>query len=176
MGLASWLLRTFGSGPTIETLVEDLREEYRRRRSAIWFWRQAMLAIATTFVTQVRAHKLLTLRAIATGWMLVTGLSWIVRGVLPLIDAALDGYLPQHATYSATAYRYLGGIRVGDPQTITVDWQRYVAIPFVRIVLFALTYLVTGWAVARFHRQHRNPAVFSFVIAFVIFACFSQSD
>ncbi len=166
--IPTWLLRTFGSGPSIETWIGDLTEEYHEGRSAVWFWGQAMMAIPTTFITEVWAHRLLTFRALAMGWMLVTGLSWVVRELLPWIKVAMKVYLPPHERSLATAYRYIDGVRVGNPETVSADWQQFVAMPFVRIVLFGLTYLATGWVVARLHRKHLNPAVFSLVFAFLI--------
>ena len=41
--------------------------------------------------------------------------------------------------------------------------------PFAQIVLLALTSVATGWVVARCHRKHRNPAVFTFVLSFLLY-------
>jgi uncharacterized protein involved in exopolysaccharide biosynthesis len=50
--LAAWLLRTFGSGASIETLLGDLAEEYHAGRGRFWFWRQALVAIVVTFFAE----------------------------------------------------------------------------------------------------------------------------
>jgi hypothetical protein len=50
--LAAWLLRTFGSGASIEALVGDLTEEYHAGRNRLWFWWQALAGIVVTFFAE----------------------------------------------------------------------------------------------------------------------------
>lgn len=49
--VAAWLLRTLGSGKSIETILGDLTEEYHEGRNRVWFWWQALAAIVITFFT-----------------------------------------------------------------------------------------------------------------------------
>jgi hypothetical protein len=58
-----WLLSRLGCGSNIEALIGDLTEEYHSRPSAVWLWRQALAGIATTFRSELRAQRLLTIRA-----------------------------------------------------------------------------------------------------------------
>jgi hypothetical protein len=44
--LAVWLLSHLLRGRRSEALVGDLAEEYRRERTRLWYWRQALWAIA----------------------------------------------------------------------------------------------------------------------------------
>jgi hypothetical protein len=65
---ATWLLNHFGCSPNNATVIGDLDERYRSGRSALWYWRQAFLAITVSFLREVWSHKWLTVRAIITGW------------------------------------------------------------------------------------------------------------
>src|SRR5438477_8908466 len=66
--LARWLLNHFGCSPNNAAVVGDLDERYRTGRSGAWYWRQALLTIIVSFLTEVWGHKWLTVRAIITGW------------------------------------------------------------------------------------------------------------
>jgi hypothetical protein len=48
-------------------LAGDLLEERARGRSKVWYWRQVLIAIWTGIWSTVFAHKVLALRAVATG-------------------------------------------------------------------------------------------------------------
>src|SRR5262249_3751810 len=63
---ATWLLKYFGCQN--EALIGDLLEEYRQGRSAAWYWRQVLMAILVGCGGEVRANKLLAVRAVVTGW------------------------------------------------------------------------------------------------------------
>jgi hypothetical protein len=71
--VAEWLLTRIGV-PRNESLMGDLVEEYHSGRSALWFWRQTAIAVAITVVRDIQNHKLLAVRAMATGWLLT--LAW----------------------------------------------------------------------------------------------------
>jgi hypothetical protein len=58
------LLRQSGVG---EPLIGDVVEEHARDRSRRWLWKQALAAVGRTAVRDLRGHKLLALRAVATG-------------------------------------------------------------------------------------------------------------
>jgi hypothetical protein len=62
---ANWLLERLGLDVA---LAGDLLEECARGRSAIWYWRQVLIALLTGIGGAIRDHKLLALRAIATGF------------------------------------------------------------------------------------------------------------
>ena len=55
--VAHWLLERWASGPQRESLVGDMLEQYRRGRSATWYWRQTVSAIVTSFAAGSWQHK-----------------------------------------------------------------------------------------------------------------------
>src|ERR1700754_1097092 len=62
--IASWCLVNL-SDPD-EGLLGDMFEEYQRRQSRRWYWRQVAIAIVVGFGRDVWNHKLETIRAIFT--------------------------------------------------------------------------------------------------------------
>jgi hypothetical protein len=92
--IATWMLKHFGSGPDIETLLGDLAEQYQEDSSAIRYWRQAMKAIPVSFFRDVRAHKWSVAKALMTGWVL-----WILAAnlIFPIVfyDPYADESAPQ---------------------------------------------------------------------------------
>ena len=66
--IATWLLKRTLSSPTRESLIGDLVQRHRHGRSALWYWRQALLAISVDVVRDIRGHRLLAMRAVAVGF------------------------------------------------------------------------------------------------------------
>jgi hypothetical protein len=62
--IAIWLFERLGLDVA---LTGDLLEECARGRSVIWYWRQVLIAIWTGTWGAIFDHKLLALRAVATG-------------------------------------------------------------------------------------------------------------
>ena len=85
--IATWMLKRFGSGPDIETLLGDLAEQYEQDSSAIRYRRQAMKAIPVTFFRDIRAHKWSVAKALMTGWIL-----WILAASLIFPIVFYDPY------------------------------------------------------------------------------------
>jgi hypothetical protein len=64
--LAGVLLRQI-RGYRAESLIGDLTEEYAQGRSALWYWRQVLLAIITGYLRLLKIHGASFLGAIALG-------------------------------------------------------------------------------------------------------------
>jgi hypothetical protein len=54
--VATWLLRHCVPGPLNEALAGDLLEEFRRGRSARWYWRQILAAISVACFREVASR------------------------------------------------------------------------------------------------------------------------
>jgi hypothetical protein len=102
-----WMLERLGLD---SALAGDLLEESARRRSNIWYWRQVLMAMWTGVWGAIFGHKLLALRAVATGcavnglWLflwskfLPIGLSYFPSMSLESIASLLLILLTQVAT------------------------------------------------------------------------------
>lgn len=62
--MAAWLFERLDIDVA---LLGDLVEE-REQRSTIWFWRQVLFAVCAGIWNAIRDHKVLSLRAVATGF------------------------------------------------------------------------------------------------------------
>jgi len=60
-------LRHFGCSSRNDSIIGDLVEQYQQGRSRVWYWRQVFIAILVSFVTEIRLHKLLAVRALVIG-------------------------------------------------------------------------------------------------------------
>jgi hypothetical protein len=86
---ASWILVHFSDAD--EGLIGDLFEEYLRRGSALWYWRQVAIAIVVGFVRGVLNHKLETIQAVFTAFAALIVGGFVNEPLLRLVSA-LVGY------------------------------------------------------------------------------------
>lgn len=137
----TWLLIRLGHRN--DALTGDLIEEYSQGRSVAWYWRQVLVAIVVDFGKEVRAHKLLALRAIAVGW---TALYVLLRVV------------------ENPGWRFFG--RVLLPRGLNPSpywWHHYYLYPALLIpCIFAGA---SGWVVGRCHRAHRDAMVVIYLMS-----------
>lgn len=68
--VGTWLLERAGID---DALAGDLAEHATEGGSPLWYWRQVVTSIVSIWIGTIRAHKLLTLRAVVTGWAV-----WVV--------------------------------------------------------------------------------------------------
>jgi hypothetical protein len=134
---ATWLLEHLSSGPSNDSLKGDLMEEYRSGRSGAWYWRQVLMTIAVTFWKEISAHKLLAVRAVATGWG-----GWYVYGLF--VRPWVNGLLLPFAHDLPLAFKF--GATSG----------------FAWWIIWLSVWAAIGWVVARFHREHQTAMVLIF--------------
>ena len=79
--IALWLMDCFLVGQAISG---DLLERHVRGRSRVWFWRQALLAVAIRSGKDLVTHKLLLVRAIVVGFLTLNVLARLEFALLPL--------------------------------------------------------------------------------------------
>ena len=70
--IATWIWKHFGCGPNQEAVLGDLAEEYSRKGSRMWYWRQVLKAIPVSVFKEVRSHKRIAARAMMIGWAIWT--------------------------------------------------------------------------------------------------------
>jgi hypothetical protein len=82
--VATWLLEQL----RIDIgLAGDLLEEQENGRSAIWYWRQVLIAVAVNIWGDIRSHKVVMLGAVMTG----IGAETVLWG---LLHAFVSSWLP----------------------------------------------------------------------------------
>lgn len=128
--------------PSHEALLGDLREEFRAGRSASWYWRQVIAAVVAAFTSELRAHPLLAVRAMAVGWVTLRMFHLVTRQ-LPLLDWLLD---PVIMAFGSHPFVMVWATQL---------WFRPVE---------ALGYLISGRLVGLSHPRHRTMAVLAFTL------------
>jgi len=154
--IATWMLKHFGSGANNDAVLGDLAEQYQKKASAIWYWRQAMKAIPVSFVRDIRGNKWGAARTLLVGWCM-----WIVGGMLvfPLVFGgtnvgfAFDPNDPIGSFWSFMWMPALGSasIHPDGPWTTPLSFLTAIVLP-----------LIVGWMcgmlVGRWHIVgQRNP-------------------
>lgn len=127
-----WLMERFGVG---QDLVGDLIERFARGRSRIWFWRQALLAIAIGSVRDIAGHKLLFARAVVVGVIGYNVFAYAAFEILSLFIRAnyvLSSRFPIFPLFITVKFQYPGEL----------------------FVLGAVIFAATGWVVGRLHRPY----------------------
>lgn len=135
--LATRLLHWLYSGPNSEAVIGDLLERYQTSPSSVWYWRQVLTTIVVSLVWEIRAHKMLAIRAVLSGcaaaWLLGFLLLHVARGPVGTAVETLSG---------ESRHIFFG------------TWG-----PFITLV-------GAGWLVGRLHRHNRRAMVLVFA-AFV---------
>ena len=138
--VATWLLLRLATHRSNEALVGDLTEEFQHRPSRLWYWRQALAAVFVSWWEDVRAHKLLTLRALALG----TFLPWLYFRYAYYPAAHFDEWL-----FASGFFDHF----VGWPYPRVAEW-----------IAGTVGSCGSFWLVGRFHRPSMVVVVYLFVL------------
>ncbi len=150
--VATWLLERLASGKKRESLVGDLIEQQRNGRSASWYWRQVLTAILAGAATDIRAHKLLAVRAVMVGFSCMWAFSALARFSLQILWALSSGGV------------YVGGYWI----RLDYSWIRHGR--YIAFLLASMGSAGSGWIVGRLHRENQAPMVFAFLASVVVAA------
>jgi hypothetical protein len=140
---ATWLLEHLSSGPSNDSLKGDLMEEYRSGRSGAWYWRQVLMTIAVSFWKEISAHKLLAVRAVATGWAV-----WYLYGLF--IGPWVYKLLIPFAQELPLAFKF-------GPYSGFAWW-----------IIWLSVSAAIGWIVGRSHREHQTAMVLIFTASVLL--------
>ncbi len=142
--VATWVLTHFGNWN--EVLEGDLIEEYRRGRTVAWYWRQVLMAVLVGCGNEIRTQKLLTVRAVITGWAALILSNYLIS-------------LPLYSLYSRAM------VALGlDPRWFW--WLHYYTYP--RMFVPCVGSFLSGWLVARFHRTYRVTMVTVYAVSVLL--------
>lgn len=136
---ATWLADRFLRSGKRESLIGDLVEQYGEGRTAAWYWGQVLRAIVASTAEDLLAHKLIALRALGLGLALyflfsfpVTWLSIVAQGWMAsaVVSCEPDAF-----------------------------WCQFLTNQFSAELLVYCACVLSGWIVARLHRQHAVAVV-----------------
>jgi hypothetical protein len=141
--------------PANAALAGDLVEERERRGSALWYWQQVLSAIAIAVATDIGAHRILVVRAIAVGWTTL----WLFSFVGIEINRFMSGWVLD--------------------RLIVLFWTH----PFPMIwatqlstrPAMALSFLISGWVVGRLHRHHRPAMLIAFTLTVLAWSMYNDA-
>jgi len=146
--LATVLMRHLLASDEVEAIEGDLFEQYRRGRSASWYWRQVLLSIGLSLISGPRNSPLRALEVVLFGNVILFGLS--VLFAIPMMIAGMP-FRIHGETFAITSF--IGGV----PLLLTCSVSSAVAGRFIRrrwsarqpgiFLLFAVSTLVTVAAV-----------------------------
>jgi hypothetical protein len=108
--LATWMLEHLLWGGRNEALAGDLLEEFQRRRSVAWYWRQVFGAILASFSNEVRADWVMVWTIVfTTGWVYCLYAIPIVALPMPMsVSLRLSQYLAAHGYYGTPIWHLFG--------------------------------------------------------------------
>jgi hypothetical protein len=159
--LATWLLKRLGSGPKRESLIGDLIEQYQRRRSGVWYWRQVLRAILTGVVHDLGAHKVLAMRAVVIYFLLYWLFGFLASQLYQSVGIVMWNWTVAHE-FDGVRKLWFGG----PPPLVPVP------------PLLLMTWLgsaIAGAIVARSHRDYAPAMLFSCAVAVWLYA-FAQGQ
>jgi preprotein translocase subunit SecY len=157
--LATWLLDQLGPS---EALAGDLIEEYARRGSAFWFWRQVIMAVLANRST------LRQLGVLAPG---LVALFWLGRYIpVPGVNGSMPQVLFEPAsgglsTQLLVVYNIVTGGNLGHLSVLALGILPYISALCVLYIVGAV-YSGFGWST---RNGRLNPSVFAGYARYVAF-------
>lgn len=143
---ATWLLERLGRGPRFEPLIGDLVEQFEEGRSRLWYWRQAIGALASQLRRALRAHASSFIAAIVAGCALNSlsqlGCSMAFQSVYVNLAEV------KRHPWAVEAIVRLAGMQAN----MAAD--------------YALCF-TSAWLVTRLHRAHPRAVLLAFVAALI---------
>jgi hypothetical protein len=128
--------------PDNDALKGDLIEQFLAGRTRLWYWRQVLLAIVVHAAADIRAHKLLTVRAAIVGTAIL----------LACVKSTLALYLwMSHQWVNAWA---------NESRAWLVNWHYFGG--HLHLV-WCLGAVLSGWLVVRLHWRHPAAAILTAV-------------
>jgi hypothetical protein len=140
--------------PHHTALAGDLEEEHRYRRSAWWYWHQALAAIAIHITAGILVDKLATIRAIASGWTAL----WLFSFVGVEINRFMSGWLLDRLILLFWTHPF-------PMMWATQLWFR---------PALALGFLVSGWVVGQLHHSNRSAMVVAFTATVLLWTAYND--
>jgi hypothetical protein len=115
---------------------------------------QVLLTIIVRSVREIRAHKLLSLRALIVGWVFLLIVNWPVLLLAnpfahPWLFGTLDNW-------------------VLDAGVVPATWRSHAMNRFGLLVLGYISFGGAGWMVARLHWVHRTSMVLAFLASVLV--------
>jgi len=145
--LATWLLRYLGCGDNNAAVMGELAERYQQGRKAAWYWGQVLITIVVSPFNEVRGRKLLTLRAVLIGWV-------VLRYVLLPPAALILGGIGD--AFAADAWRR------GE---ITPSWCAVITLS---LAALSLVGVLNGWIVSYLHDGRRASLMLHAITVLII--------
>jgi hypothetical protein len=168
---ATWLLRYLNDLPHFDSIMGDLEEFRSEGRSQGWYWRQALVAVASHFGRNLRSHKLLAFRGLVVAWalmpaynvgrLLAVKASVAGRSVTPLLDFRRTPALHLFETSFQEIPRSLAVARsAGSPHLVAAC----AILVLIALVFGAATSLVVG----RLHSRHHKTIIALYALTMLI--------
>jgi hypothetical protein len=142
--IANWLFECLGLDGALNG---DLREERERGRSAVWYWKQVVIAVWVGMWGAICDHKVLALRAVVTGFAIQSFVYYFCGSIFRLM-------------HQVHLYKF--------PAPLSLEsWAT-------QLSLILLAQVATGWVVARAHRAHQVQMVFAFLISLILWIAYDD--
>jgi hypothetical protein len=140
--VATWLLEHLCSNTVNQFLIGDLVEEYGHGRSSAWYWKQAVSAIVVSSRDDVRAHILIAIKALITGWA-------------------------AQFMFQAVAWGLLGRFHLWLPvyHRLPLVFGTGIALPLIWLILWTPIWIGSGWFVGAHYRPHLASMVLMFSLS-----------